>query len=97
MKKMVIIILFWGLVQPAVACDKPGEKPSFPDINTAVAAQMIKAHAEVKAYVKATQDYLGCAKLSVAEQQRQLEALKQYAAEFNQLIAEFKNKNKSTE
>lgn len=77
------------------ACEKPGEKPEFPDVNTAVAAQMIKAHADVKVYVKATQDYLICSKMSVAEQQRKLAELKKYADDFNKLIVEYKNKNKS--
>lgn len=78
----------------ASGCEKPGEKPTFPDINTAVAAQMIKAHADVKSYVAAMQTYLACSKLSVSEQEKRLEELKDYAADFNKLIAEFKNKNK---
>ena len=94
MKKILMCVVCVVLAKSALACDKPGEKPPFPDINTAVAAQMIKAHADVKAYVKLTQDYLGCAKLSAAEQQRQLDELKKYASDFNKLIAEFKNKNK---
>ena len=94
MKKILITVVFLWLSPVVLGCEKPGEKPPFPDINTAVAAQMIKAHADVKAYVKATQDYLGCAKLSSAEQQRQLEELKKYAGDFNKLIAEFKSKNK---
>ncbi len=76
------------------ACEKPGDKPAFPDINTAVAAQMIKAHADVKSYVKAMQDYLACSKLSITDKERRLADLKKYADDFNKLIAEFKNKNK---
>jgi hypothetical protein len=76
-------------------CEKPSEKPDFPDVNTAVAAQMIKTHADVKSYVKTMQDYLACSKMSVAEQERRLAELKKYADDFNKLIAEFKRKNKS--
>lgn len=96
MMKIIKISIFL-LMLPAFSfgCEKPGEKPVFPDINTAVAAQMIKAHADVKGYVKAMQDYLACSKLSVADQERQLSELKKYADDFNKLIAEFKNKNKS--
>ncbi len=78
----------------AICCEKPGEKPDFPDVDTAVAAQMIKAHADVKHYVKAMQDYLSCSRLSVVEKEKRLSDLKKYADDFNKLIAEFKNKNK---
>ena len=79
----------------AFCCDKPGDKPVFPDVDTAVAAQMIKAHADVKNYVKAMQDYLACSKLSVADEEKRLSDIKKYADDFNKLIAEFKVKNKS--
>jgi hypothetical protein len=93
----IIKISMFLLIFPAFAhgCEKPGEKPAFPDINTAVAAQMIKAHADVKAYVKAMQDYLGCSKLSAADKERRLAELKKYADDFNKLISDFKSKNKS--
>lgn len=94
--KITIVVIFL-LISSALSygCEKPGEKPVFPDINTAVAAQMIKAHADVKAYVKAMQDYLACSNMSVSDKERRLEELKKYADSFNKLINEFKNKNKS--
>lgn len=78
----------------ALGCEKPGAQPIFPDVNSAVAAQMIKTHTEVKTYVKAMQDYLACSKLSVSDKERRLAELKKYADDFNKLITEFKNKNK---
>lgn len=73
--KITIVAILFLMVFPVLvhACEKPGKKPVFPDINTAVAAQMIKAHAEVKSYVAAMQTYLSCSKLSVSEQDRRLE------------------------
>lgn len=46
--KITIAAIPFLMVFPVLvhACEKPGKKPAFPDINTAVAAQMIKAHAD---------------------------------------------------
>ncbi len=74
------------------ACAKPESIPVIPDPNTAVTAQMIKANNEVKAYVKATEDYLACAGLSRSEEKDAIDALKAYADEFNSAIRVFKSK-----
>lgn len=77
----------------ANACSKPTSKPEFPDPQTAVSAQMVKANNEVKAYVKAVQDYLGCAGLSKAAENKELDELKAYADSFNEVIRAYKAKS----
>lgn len=81
-----------ALANGAFACSKPASKPEFPDPKTAVSAQMVKANNEVKAYVKAMQDYLGCAGLSRAAETKELDDLKAYAESFNVIIREYKAK-----
>jgi hypothetical protein len=90
MKMKSVLALSCMFPMLALCCDKPGEKPAFPDVNTAVAAQMIKAHADVKSYVKSVEDYLACSNLSLVDKERRIEDLKKYADDFNKLIAEFK-------
>ncbi len=75
---------------PALACDKPAAKPEIPDAETVVTAQMVKANNEVKAYVKAYEDYLSCAKLSRGEEKQELDGLKQFAEDFNVVVRAFK-------
>lgn len=74
----------------ASACEKPQQKPEIPNPATAVTAQMVKSNNEVKAYVKATEDYLNCAKLSASELRREETELRAFAEEFNKTIREFK-------
>jgi hypothetical protein len=77
----------------AQACNKPQDRPAIPDPATVVTAQMVKINNDVKAYVRATEAYLGCAKLS-ANQARNLESeLKDYAEAFNKTIRAFKQLN----
>ncbi|WP_049721522.1 hypothetical protein [Gilvimarinus polysaccharolyticus] len=75
------------------ACDKPQNRPEIPDPATAVTAQMVKSNNDVKAYVRATEDYLGCAKLSGNELRNAENELKNYAEEFNKTIRAFKQLN----
>lgn len=91
-KTLVAISLSSALVLSAqtFACDKPAAKPAIPDANTVVTAQMVKANNEVKAYVKAVQDYIGCAKLSRSEEEQEIENLQQFAEEFNVVVRAFK-------
>lgn len=77
---------------PAFACTKPEAKPEIPDANSVVTAQLVKANNEVKAYVKAMEDYLGCAKLSRGEETKALKDLKDFAEEFNVVVRAFKAK-----
>ena len=93
MKKMLVLVVSVLISSSVLACEKPANKPIFPDINTAVPAQMIKTHGEVKAYVKEMEEYLNCAPLSASEKDKQLEEVKKYAAEFNELVKAYKNKN----
>lgn len=92
MKKRLFAVSFSVLVlAPAVfACEKPQQKPEIPDPTTAVTAQMVKSNNEVKAYVKAAEDYLNCAKLSASDLRREETELRAFAEEFNQTIRDFK-------
>lgn len=71
-------------------CDKPAAKPEIPDAATVVTAQMVKANNDMKAYVKGVQDYLGCAGLPRSQEKQELDALKQFAEDFNQVVRAFK-------
>ena len=77
----------------AQACEKPQNRPAIPDPATAVTAQMVKSNNEVKAYVRATEDYLSCAKLSSNQLRSAENELKDFAEEFNKTIREFKQLN----
>lgn len=79
----------------AFACEKPASQPEIPDAATVVTAQMVKANNEVKAYVKAVQDYVGCASLSRAEEKKELETLQKFAEDFNQVVREYKARSAS--
>lgn len=94
-KSMLTVIAGSLLLAPAVslACSEPGAKPAIPDPSTAVTAQMVKANNEVKAYVRATEEWLGCAGLSRSKQNAELDALKEFAEEFNVAVRTFKAKN----
>lgn len=72
------------------ACSKPAAKPEIPDAATVVTAQMVKANNDVKAYVKAVQDYVGCAGLSRAEEKKEIEELQKFAEDFNQVVRAYK-------
>lgn len=94
MKKPLLVGVLVSLISGAAsACTKPTSKPDFPDPQTAVSAQMVKANNEVKAYVKAMQDYLGCAGLSKAAENKELDELKAYADSFNEVIRAYKAKS----
>ena len=93
MKPFVFALTFCAssLVSTAVlACSKPAEKPEIPDAATVVTAQMVKANNDVKAYVKAVQDYIGCARLSRAEEKKELDELQKFAEEFNVVVRAYK-------
>lgn len=75
---------------PALACSKPDAKPAIPDVETVVTAQMVKANNEVKAYVKAVEEYLGCAKLPRSQERKELDDLKAFAEEFNVVVRAYK-------
>jgi len=95
MKKTLIAATFFTAFAAAgvQACEKPQNRPAIPDPTTAVTAQMVKSNNEVKAYVRATEDYLGCAKLSSNELRSAESELKSYAEEFNKTIRAFKQLN----
>lgn len=75
------------------ACSEPAKPAEFPDPATAVTAQMVKANNEVKAYVKAMEEYLGCSGMSRGDQKAAVKDLEDYAESFNKLIREFKARN----
>src|SRR5690606_12326043 len=93
MKPLVLALTFCAssLVSTfAFACSKPAAKPEIPDAATVVTAQMVKANNDVKAYVKAVQDYVGCAGLSRSEEKEELEELQKFAEEFNVVVRAYK-------
>ena len=77
------------------ACVKPESKPEIPDANTVVTAQMVKANNEMKSYIKAMEDYISCARLSRAEERREVDELKKTAEEFNAVVRAFKARSAS--
>jgi hypothetical protein len=80
---------------PALACTKPDAKPAIPDAATVVTAQMVKANNDVKAYVKAVEEYLGCARLPRSQEKQELDELKQFAEDFNVVVRTFKSRSNS--
>lgn len=93
MKSFVIAVtLFASCLVPsfAAACAKPATKPVIPDAATVVTAQMVKANNDVKAYVKEVEAYLGCAGLPRSAEKKELDDLKQFAEDFNQVVRAFK-------
>ncbi len=96
MKKSLLlcsVVATLSLPGLAQACSAPDAKPAIPDPTTAETAQMVKANNEVKAYVKAMETYLSCARLSGGEKRREISALEDFAEEFNQAIRTFKSRN----
>ena len=93
-KTLLATSLFSALVFSAqsFACSKPAAKPEIPDAATVVTAQMVKANNEVKAYVKAVQDYVACAKLSRSDEKQEIDELQQFAEDFNVVVRAFKAK-----
>lgn len=91
MKKLLLALSFGAsLSLPAWACEAPQNKPEIPDPATSVTAQMVKSNNEVRAYVRAQEEYLNCSGLSPSQLRREGKALKDYAEMFNQAIREFK-------
>lgn len=96
MKKLVLIsgmCMALSASGLALACSEPSEKPEIPDPNASETAQMVKANNEVKAYVAAMQEYLGCARMSSSQQRREVKALEEFAEEFNQAVRTFRSLN----
>lgn len=96
MSKMLVTISFcFSLLisVSALACSKPETKPEIPDAATVVTAQMVKANNEIKAYVKAMEEYLICAKLPRSQERAAVDELKSFAEEFNVVIRAFKAKS----
>lgn len=96
MKKTLLLCsltVVLGLPSGALACSEPGAKPAIPDPTTAETAQMVKANNEIKAYVKAMEEYLGCARMSGGAKREEISKLEDFAAEFNEAIKVFKSRN----
>lgn len=92
--KAVVCALTLGVIvltsNLAAACEKPASKPEIPDAATVVTAQMVKANNDMKAYVKSVQDYIGCAGLSRADEKKEIDDLKNFAEDFNQVVRAYK-------
>ncbi|MDF3012563.1 MAG: hypothetical protein K0Q78_767 [Cellvibrio sp.] len=93
MKSFVVAVTFFAscmVSSLATACAKPAAKPEIPDATTVVTAQMVKANNDMKAYVKGMEVYLGCAGLPRVDEKKELDDLKQFAEDFNQVVRAFK-------
>lgn len=90
MKSFVCALALSAVSTMAVACEKPASQPEIPDAATVVTAQMVKANNDVKAYVKAVQDYVGCAGLSRSDEKKELDALQKFAEDFNVVVRAYK-------
>lgn len=90
MKSFVFALAMSAVSTMAVACEKPAGKPEIPDAATVVTAQMVKANNDVKAYVKAVQDYVGCAGLSRSDEKKELDELQKFAEDFNVVVRAYK-------
>lgn len=97
MKKTLLAMSFCSLLisVPSFACSKPDVKPEIPDADTVVTAQMVKANNEVKAYVKAVEEYIACAKLPRSQEKQEIDDLKKFAEDFNVVVRAFKAKSGS--
>ena len=93
MKSFVVAVTFFASCLASsfsAACAKPAGKPDIPDAATVVTAQMVKANNDMKAYVKDMEAYLGCAGLPRSDEKKELDDLKQFAEDFNQVVRAFK-------
>lgn len=83
-----------ALLSPALAsaCSAP-EQPELPDPDTAVLAEMVKAQKDVKKFIAAGNDYLGCEK-NTKKYNDMVDLMKSVGADFNARIAAFKAKQK---
>lgn len=98
MKSIVVAVTFFASCMVssfAAACVKPAAKPEIPDAATVVTAQMVKANNDMKAYVKDMEAYLGCAGLPRSDEKKELDDLKQFAEDFNQVVRAFKARSAS--
>lgn len=96
MKKLALTCIFCvgtGISSLALACEAPGEKPEFPDPNTAETPQMVMANNAVREYVAAQTEYLNCARLGAAQHRREVRELEEFAAEFNEIVRQFRARN----
>ncbi len=96
MKKLVLTCIFYcgtALTSFALACEPAGEKPEFPDPNTAETPQMVMANNAVREYVAAQTEYLNCARLNAAQHRREVRELEEFAEEFNEIIRAFRARN----
>jgi len=94
MSKTIKWLALAALIAPGFAwsCSMP-EKPELPDPATAVSAQMIKAQNDVKTYVKAVQDYIGCARLPTSKERQTIDELRDFAENFNKMVRDYKAKS----
>lgn len=80
------------LCNSAHAACKSIDAPTLPDPDTAVLAQMVKAQNEVKAYIKAQQEYLNCTK-SGLRYDRAFKQMQKVAKKFNTITRAYKNRS----
>lgn len=93
MRKLTTLILaatLTALSGIALACEAPDSAPEIPDPSAVETAQMVKANAQVKAYVAKMEEYLGCSRMLRGDKQQRYRDLEAYAEEFNAAIRAFR-------
>lgn len=88
----MFFICMVALSGASFACSEPAQPAEFPDVATAVAAQMVKANNDMKAYVRAMEKYIGCAGMSRRDEVKAFEKLEAYTESFNKLVRKFKSR-----
>lgn len=73
------------------ACDKP-PSPTLPDPGSAVTAQMVKAKNDMKAYIKAADDYLACVELDASRYNKMVDEMQASADEFNSIVRKYRKR-----
>ena len=86
-------VLFGSLSFSAIskACEEPTE-PTLPNAETTVTAEMVKAQNDVKEFIAAAEHYLSCVR-SDAKHNKMVSRMEEVAAEFNQVVRAFKERN----
>ena len=89
---LTIILLMLFTQNILAACTKP-DKPTLPDPNTAVVAEMVKAQKAVKKYLAAGDKYLGCVRGDLYHDVM-VKEMKKVGDSFNASIKAFKARKK---
>ena len=88
-----LVLTFASLLFANIAvagCEEP-QAPALPDAESAVTAQMVKTQNDVKSYIKAAENFIGCTSNKLV-QRRVSKEMEEVAEEFNTLVRAYKEK-----